>query len=860
MKTRCLLLLSLLLMASPLYAQRIPSTVIPSHYDLHFTPDFDRDTFQGAETITVRFLESLSSITLNAVAIEFDKVTVEDKKSTQTATVKANPEREMVTLELARPVAPGTAKIHIRYRGVLNDQLRGFYLSKANNRKYAVTQLEPTDARQAFPSFDEPAYKATFDITVVADAGDVVISNGRVISDKPGPGKGKHTVRFSTTPKMSTYLVAITVGDFRCLSGSSEGIPIRICATPGKEKLGVFALEATARILKSFNRYYGIKYPFEKLDIVAVPDFEAGAMENTAAVFYRETALLLDEKTASVSSKKYVAEILAHEIGHMWFGDLVTMKWWDDIWLNEGFATWVSSKPMQDWKPEWRFDLDDARSTVRSLDVDSLRTTRPIRANATTTNEINELFDGIAYGKTAAVLRMIESYLGEETFRKGINSYLRKHAYGNASGEDFWNEITRVSGKPVDRIMRSFVDQAGSPLVSLTSSCSNGKTSVTLRQQRFRLDSPEPGSELWTVPVCMTTSQGRRCELLTRREQTFELPGCQTSLFLNDEGRGFYISEYDSDYLRRRAGSLITELSPAERIALSGDMWALVRAGRVPVSDYLSLSPWFAAERDRAVAELVYSHLDAIAVNLTTPENDARYREWVRKLLAPAAEELGWKPRPGDSDDQRQLRSHVLRTIGITGRDADASRWARSEINNFLKDPSTTDPMLVSTLFELAPSSGDQLLFAQFLKKLEETKAPTDYERYLYALPKFLDPKLLSRALSLSLEPEMRSQNTATFLATALKRAESREPAWLFVRKNWSALQKKLTTWSGASLIAATSGYCSEAKRDEVLRFFQDNPVISAERTLRNTIEKIDNCVRLRSLQEANLNRWLQSQ
>jgi len=858
MKAR-LLLLNLTLLALPLSGQRLPATVIPSHYQLHFTPDFARDNFKGNETITVRLNEPLSKITLNAVAIEFEDVTITAGKLTQKATVRNDVRNEMATLEVARPIPAGTAKIRIRYTGVLNNQLRGFYLSKANNRKYAVTQLEPTDARQAFPSFDEPSYKATFDITVVADEGDTVISNGRVISDKPGPVEGKHTVRFSTTPKMSTYLVAITVGDFRCVSGESEKVPIRVCATPGKEKLATFALEATGHILKSFNRYYGIKYPFGKLDIVAVPDFEAGAMENTAAIFYRESALLLDSDSASLYAKKRVTEILAHEIGHMWFGDLVTMKWWDDLWLNEGFATWISSKPMREWKPELRTDLDDVHSTVVSLNVDSLRTTRPIRSEATTTDEINELFDGIAYGKTAAVLRMVESYLGEEVFRKGINSYLQKHAYGNASGEDFWNEIARVSGKPVDRIMRSFVDQAGAPLVSVNTSCQRGRTSVTFSQQRFRLDSDVIGPEVWTIPVCMDTTQGRRCELLTEREQTFELQGCQADLFINDEGHGFYISEYDSEYLRRRANSITRDLSPAERIALSGDVWALVRAGRIPIGDYLNLSAWFAAERDQAVSAVIHSHLAEIALSLTTPENDAAYREWVRDLLAPAATEMGWRAGSNESEARRELRSSVLGTIGVTGRDPATARWARAEIDTFLKDPASTDPILVSTLLELASSTGDKILFEKFLKQLEKAGSPTDYYRYLNSLTKFPGPELLDRALKLALSPEMRSQDAASFLAEALKRPESREQTWSFVTGNWPALQKKMTTWSGAKVIAATSGYCSIAKRDEVVRFFKQNPVISSERTLKNTIEKIDNCVRLRSLQESNLDKWLKS-
>src|SRR5262249_15338931 len=345
------------------------------------------------------------------------------------------------------------AKLHISFTGTLNDKLRGFYLSRSGNRKYAVTQFEPTDARRAFPSFDEPDKKATFDITIVADKGDTAISNSRIESDKPGPGENKHTIKFATTPKMSTYLVALLVGDFQCVDGSSDGIPIRACAVPGKQELGRFAVEAAQHVLHFYNGYFGITYPYQKLDMIALPDFEAAGMENIGAITCRETHLLIDDKHASVLAHRLVAHVVAHEIAHQWFGDLVTMKWWDNLWLNEGFATWMETKPVAAWKPGWNLGLVDVGNTNETLALDSLRNTRPIRSKADTFDEINEQFDGIAYGKAAAVLRMVESYVGAEVFRQGVNTYLQAHACGNATAEDFWNAITAVSKKPVDKVM-----------------------------------------------------------------------------------------------------------------------------------------------------------------------------------------------------------------------------------------------------------------------------------------------------------------------------------------------------------------------------------------------------------------------
>ena len=403
-------------------AQRLPEIATPESYKLTFTPDFDKDKFAGEETIQLHVLKPTSEVVLDSADIEFQEVTIASNGSTQAAKLTPDKEKEIVTLAVDKPLAPGPATIHVKYTGILNDQLRGFYLGKdEQGRKYAVTQFEATDARRAFPSFDEPAYKATFDVTVVTGKDLAVISNSNQTSDLPGPGPDQHTVRFATTPKMSSYLLAIAVGNFEYVEGSADSIPIRVWSTPGKKELGRFALQAAEQVMQYYNRYFSIKYPYGKLDMIGLPDFSAGAMENTGFITYREILLLLDDEHASVNAKKNVAVVIAHEMAHQWFGDLVTMQWWDDIWLNEGFATWMESKPIQVWKPEWHLDLDDVQDTNQSLNADSLANTRPIHQAANTPAEIVELFDGIAYGKAAAVLRMLESYLGPETFRAGVN-------------------------------------------------------------------------------------------------------------------------------------------------------------------------------------------------------------------------------------------------------------------------------------------------------------------------------------------------------------------------------------------------------------------------------------------------------
>ena len=479
MKNFLILLVGIFLitMASIAGAQRLPLAATPENYNMTLTPDLKKASFAGEETIKVKLLKPASQIILNSADIEIQDASVASGGASQTATVSYDKENQTATLTVQNPLAAGPAAIHLKYTGILNDQLRGFYLgTDSNGHKYAATQFESTDARRAFPSFDEPAYKATFDITIIADKAHTVIANTKPISDTPGPGPDKHTVRFATSSKMSSYLAAFVVGEFEYVEGSVDGIPIRIYSTPGKKQLGTFALEATENFLRYFDHYFGIKYPYGKLDIVGLADFSAGAMENVGLITSRESMLQLDDKNTSLGQRKTVAITLSHEIAHQWFGDLVTMEWWDDVWLNEGFATWMEGKPADDWKPAWNAGLDEVNgdpilSTLGALNVDSLASTRSIHQPADTPDQIQELFDGIAYGKTAAVLRMLEGYLGPETFRAGVNQYLKEHANGNATADDFWITLARVSKKPVDKIMPTFVKQAGVPLLTIKEEC-----------------------------------------------------------------------------------------------------------------------------------------------------------------------------------------------------------------------------------------------------------------------------------------------------------------------------------------------------------------------------------------------------
>jgi aminopeptidase N/puromycin-sensitive aminopeptidase len=842
-------------------AQRLPEVAAPENYKLSFAPDLEKATFEGDETISLRVLKPTSEITLNAVDIDFHDVTITSGGSAQKAKVTPEKDKEMVVLAVERPISAGMATVHITYAGILNNEMRGLYLGKDDQgRKYAATQFESTDARRAFPSFDEPGYKATFDITTVADKGQVAISNSKISSDTPGPGD-HHTVRFATTPKMSSYLAALVVGNFDYIEGEADGIPIRVYSTPGKKEMGKFALEAAEHVLGYYDKYFSIKYPYGKLDLIGLPDFSAGAMENTGCITFREVILLIDEKQGSIDLKKTIASVIAHEMAHQWFGDLVTMKWWDDIWLNEGFATWMSSKPIEAWKPEWNFNLDDVSATGGAMNTDSLANTRPIHQAADTPGQIQELFDGIAYDKAASVLRMLEAYLGEQTFRAGVNAYLQQHQYANATADDFWDAQAKTSKKPVDQIMPTFVKQAGVPIIDVKSQCSGNSTTVTLDQRRYYYDREKfqaPNDQIWQVPLCMKSSTGtQNCELLTKRQATFTLPGCSTWVMANAGATGYYRSGYQPEEVKAFASTAEIKLTPAERIALQTDIWASVQVGREPVGDYLAFAQGLENDRNRAVLEDVLSRLHVISQHLVTDSDRESYQAWLRQYLTPILKDVGSEPKQGDSDEQKALRARVFNSLGYDARDPEVLAQARKIADQALDNPTSVDREMAFGAFSLAALNGNEAFYDRVMTALKNPKSPEEYYMYLFSLPRFSDPKLLQRTLEYAISPDVRSQDALGVVSNVMQNPVGEKLAWDFILAHWDAVQKVGGPFASAEVVSASSSFCDAHMRDQVVDFFAAHKIEAAERTYRQSIERIDNCVDLKSQQEPRLAAWL---
>jgi aminopeptidase N len=846
----------LLVSLSALWGQRLPGTVRPEHYSITLTPDLRAATYSGSESIDVTLTEPATTIRLNAIEIAFKSAKVTAGGKEQTAVVTLDSAKQQATLTVPDQLPAGKAVIGIEFTGTLNNELRGFYLSKTPKRNYAVTQFEAVDARRAFPCFDEPALKATFDVTLVVDAGDTAISNTSIATDTPGPGEGKHTLKFDTTPRMSTYLLAFLVGDFQCTTGTEDGVAIRVCSTPDKVAHTSYGVEVAKFVLHYYNAYFGIPYPLKKLDLIALPDFEAGAMENFGAITYRETALLLDPKTASVGTRKQVALVIAHEMAHQWFGDLVTMQWWDNIWLNEGFASWLENKPVEAMPPEWNIDQIVISELDGILNLDAQPTTRTIRATADTPDEINQMFDGITYNKAGAVLLTLENYVGEETFRQGVHNYLAAHLYGNATAEDFWGAQTATSHKPVDKIMESFVTQPGVPMVAFGEP-SGGKS--TISQRRFFLSpgiKPDPAQK-WTMPVCFKASgKAQTCDLLTPSSTSLAVPSGDV-LFPHAGGSGYFRASYPAAVYKGLLTKAATVLTPAERIRLIGDEWVQVRSNNAPIGDFLELVSALKSDPNAEVAGATSSGIEAVYERLAeTPADRDELAAWIRATFAPELARLG-DPVAGEPPNTTDLRARLFYLLGALGKDPAVLSRARALAEKYLADPSSVDPTLAQTAVAIAARNGDAALFDQLQSVYETSTNPELKQGALHMLAQFQDPALARRSLDYAVSGKVRNQDSSVQLMIALADDHTRDLAWDYIKTNWGRVEPQLTTARGGDFVESTGVFCSADARDDVEKFFADHKVPSSSVGLTHAVDSINGCIEFRKLQQENLRHWL---
>jgi puromycin-sensitive aminopeptidase len=852
---------------------RLPRTVVPGRYDIRLEPDLTTLTFRGDETIAVDIAEPVREIVLNAVELAIDEAVVVDAAGReQRASATLDEAAERARLDFAEPLATGSGRLRIAFRGTLNDKLRGFYRSvykdpSGATRTLAATQFEATDARRAFPCWDEPALKAVFAVTLAIDPALTAVSNTRVVSEtREGDRK---VVRFADTIKMSTYLVAFVVGELEHTDPTPVGpTPVSVWCVPGKRRLAAFGQEIAVASLRYFENYYGLPYPGDKLDLLAIPDFAAGAMENLGAITFRETALLVDGKAASHAELQRVADVVAHENAHMWFGDLVTMSWWNGIWLNEAFATFMEMLAVDDWKPEWQRWVAFGVSRAAALSVDGLHSTRPIEFPVRAPREADAMFDVLTYEKGASVLRMLEQYLGSEIFRDGVRDYLRTHAFANADTGDLWAALGRASRQPIPSVMDNWIFAPGYPLVSVA--VEGGQ--LVLRQQRFTY-MPEPlrwygavapaspaSPARWEVPVQLRITAGGRETvdrvLLAEGETRRPLPDGFESIVVNENGHGFYRVRYD-ETLRRRLLGRLPRLAAIERFNLVNDAWAVTVAGLMPVTDYLDLTTRFREERDKNVWSALLGSL-ATLNRLVRPADRPGLEALVRDRAAPALAGLGWTPRPGEDELRRQLRGDLIRALGTLGADPEVQARA-AELYAVHERGAEVDPNVLPALIAVLAHAGDEPRYETFLKNFRTAATPQEEQRYLYALTAFRQPALVEQTLARTINGEIRTQDAPFVVRTMLLLVHSREQAWEVVKKQWDTMDRLYPKHGLRRMAEGVIGLTTPEWEADVHRFFQECRIDLGGKTLEQYLEQLRVAVAMREREGAALGAYLAS-
>jgi len=814
---------------------RLPRTVVPRRYDLTLEPDLDEGTFTGSEVVTLSVEELVDEIVLNADDLEVGPGRLEGPGgSLEVSSVRLDPETERAHLLLSGTAEPGEWRLSLEFSGRLSDQLEGFYRSTfkdddGTTHTIATTQFESTDARKAFPCWDEPDLKAVFGVTLIAPEGMLAISNGPEI-EREDLGDGRVRVKYDDTMVMSTYLVAFVVGPLEATEPVDvDGVPLRIVHRPGKGDLTAFPMDVGAFSLRFFAEYYGIPYPDKKMDMIGLPDFAQGAMENLGAVTYRESLLLIEPEKATQPEVASVADVIAHELAHMWFGDLVTMRWWNGIWLNEAFATLMELLAVDAYRPDWERWSSFLRSRAIAFEVDALEHTRSIEYPVRSPDDAAGMFDILTYTKGAAVLRMLEQYLGGERFRDGIRRYLDEHRFGNTETHDLWDAIEKATGEPVRRIMDGWIWQGGYPLVSARLK----EGSVELSQRRYLVSGKEDDT-VWDIPLLVRTVAGTEPILVEPGGVAFDAPG-EGPIVVNAGVHAFVRVDYDDELLGRLTAAL-GSLSTDERTQLVDDTWAAVVAGRRSAVDFCRFAESFRGETELPVWQSLLQGL-AWCERFLTDGPREHYRSWIRGLLWPAMERIGWEPREGERDLDKPLRGALMSALGVLGADPQAFGMAM-EIERESRGDGKVDPSLVAASVGIVAAGGTPEDFDRYLEAIGSARTPQEELRYLYALPEFRDAMLLDRTVGMTLTDEIRSQNVPGVLARSMANRDNGSRAWAFVKDHWDEIVSRVAP---TTLIYVADGVRYLTEPDQVkdaAAFFEAHPIPQSSLQLQQILER----------------------
>jgi len=770
---------------------KLPKNVVPVHYTIALAPGFETLALPGVELVDIEVREPTARITLNAVNTTFASVSIDDEA--QFAVVTLDAAAETATFTFPQPLTVGVHKLRIAFEARINKFGTGLftvdYPTDTGVKRLISSKLEPSDARRIFPCWDEPAFKAVFALEVTVPRNLLAVGNMPVVREQPF-GPDLKQVAFAPTPKMSTYLFVLTVGELERITADVDGVTIGVVATKGKAAKGQFALDSAVKLLAWFNDYFGVKYPLPKLDLIAVPGGFGGAMENWGGITFFESRLLFDPTTNADTARRPIFGIIAHEMAHQWFGDLVTMAWWDNLWLNEGFATWMATKASEQFFPQWQSWLNGYGQKQFALSLDARRTSHPIQQQVASESEAMVAFDAITYNKGQALIRMLENYLGENVFREGIRRYMAAHAYGNTTTADLWQALENVAHKPVTGIAASFTEQDGVPLILAETSCSGDTQRLALRQERFVV-APRAAAALpprnWQVPIAFGPPQAKSPDVVLLQGATEIAAGsCGEAIKVNLGDIGYYRVEYGPASRAALAKSLAL-LSPEDRVNFLADAWAMVAAGRAEPSSWLALIEALKPDDSRSVWDQVITTMGALNRLSRDRAERPALQSYARARLRRVFDRLGWDGSGSGDDDTTLLRGSLIRTLGEFG-DEEILAEAKRRFAGFLQDPKSLPNALRDPVTHLVGITADSATYDTLLGLARKSTVTSERLRYFFAAASARNADLAHATLALTLTDEVPGTIVTGMINSVASSGEQPDLAWDFVQKNFDAL------------------------------------------------------------------------
>jgi len=838
---------------------RLDGKVKPTRYAVELVVLPTAETFSGTVTIDLDVTTEIGGLWLHGVDLTIENAILKSGGAAIPANLlpatPATTEAEVIGFRFDRTVQPGPAALTIRYTGKQSAQdLDGIHRQEERGEWYTFTQFEATDARRGFPCFDEPSFKVPLTLALHVKQEHLAFSNAPQVSENI-EANGMKLVTFAPTKPLPTYLIALAVGPFEIVDGGKAGktnTPLRVIVPKGRSADAAYATKSTPDLLVALEDYFGMPYPYEKLDQIAVPR-KGGAMENAGLVTYGQGILIWPADEDTTSRKRRFASVATHELAHHWFGDLVTLAWWDDIWLNESFASWITDPILARWQPSWQVEVGTVAGRSGAMRGDTLKSGRKIRQPITSKHDIATAFDGITYGKGSAVLTMVETWLGRDKFQAAVRKYLAAHAHGIATTKDFLAALSAEAGTDVTPVMSAFLDQTGVPLISVELQCVKDQPpTLALTQQRYttitRTGSTVATEQTWTVPVCVKfgdgKATGRACTVLAQATGSLALPikTCPTWVLANDAELGYYRVEYKGDLWTKLMAVAPKQLTLPERIGVYGDLTALVDAGKVPITKTLELAPALAKEQTRHLVSVASSYAGSLGDEYVPKKLRANRARFIKQLFAERARKIGFAAVKGESDDVRMLRSTMIGWVALTGEDPQLIATAKKLADKWLMDKKAIDPDMVGTVLGIASRFGDRTFFDKLHAAAKAEKERKERGQLLGAMGGFRDPEIVKAAMAIALTDEFPAYESINLVWSAFDE-DNREMAYQFIKNNHDALIAKLPRDYGFHSVAGS--FCDEAHRADAEAFFKDKvtKLPGAPRSFAQTLERVDLCI-----------------